>query len=245
MQHINQKYTELRTVDSTSNYVAKAIDSGNYESGTAILAHFQQNGKGQRGSSWQSNAGENLTFSFAIPSDFLPLHSHFLISKAVSIAIMETVHEYLQLDAHIKWPNDLLVNGRKLAGMLIESKVKEQRYSIVGIGMNVNQLQFNSLLKATSMALELGRTLDISNVFRTLLSKIDDWLTWLHNGDYALINKVYAQNLYGYRRWVSLELSGQAFKGMITDVDDQGMLLVHSSQGKAAQYAPKEIKISY
>ncbi len=245
MQHINQKYTELRTVDSTNNYVANAIDSGNYESGTAILAHFQDNGKGQRGSSWQSNPGENLTFSFAIPSEFLPLRSHFLISKAISIAIWETLHENLQLDPHIKWPNDLLVNGRKLAGMLIESKLQERRYSIVGVGLNVNQVEFNSGLKATSMALELGRRLDISNVFHTLLSKIDDWLTWLHSGDYALINQVYAQNLFGYRRWVSLELAGQSFKGMITDVDDQGMLLVHSSQGKAAQYAPKEIKISY
>lgn len=245
MQHINQKYTELRTVDSTNNYVAKAIDSGNYASGTAILAHFQENGKGQRGSSWQSNAGENLTFSFAIPSDFLPLQSHFLISKAVSIALWETVQEQLQLDAHIKWPNDLLVNGRKLAGMLIESKLKEKRFSIVGIGLNVNQLHFDGDLKATSMAIELGRPLDMHKVLATLLLKIDDWLAWLHNGDYALINQVYSEKLYGYRRWISLELAGQAFKGMITDVDDQGMLLVHSSQGKVAQYAPKEVKISY
>lgn len=245
MQHINQKYTELRTVDSTNNYVAKAIDSGNYESGTAILAHFQENGKGQRGSSWQSKPGENLTFSFAIPTDFLPLRSHFLIAKAVSIALWETANEYLQLDAHIKWPNDLLVNGRKLAGMLIESKIKGHRYTVIGIGLNINQMEFGSELKATSMMLELGRPLDLPKVLHTLLSKVDDWLTCLHNGDFALINQLYSQKLYGYRRWVSLELAGQTFKGMITDVDDQGMLLVHSSQGKATQYAPKEIKINY
>jgi BirA family biotin operon repressor/biotin-[acetyl-CoA-carboxylase] ligase len=245
IMQIGEKHIILETVDSTNNYVAKALDEGKYDQGTAILAHFQHEGKGQRGSAWQSEAGLNLTFSFAVATTFLPLHRHFLLAKAVSIAIAYTIEGLLQSKVHIKWPNDVLVDARKVAGVLIESKYSGQRYSIVGIGLNVNQHTFSEAFKATSLALELGRVMDVFQVFRVLSESLSHWLTLLERQEYATVNQQYNAMLFGYRQWVEFRQSQRNFTGMISAVDEQGVLLVRSRQGHAQTFTPKEIQINY
>ena len=107
---IGHKITQFNSLDSTSNYVAKQLITGKYTEGEVILAHFQTEGRGQRGSFWQSISGQNLTFSFALSSDFLNIHEHFILSKAVSVAIYDLLRKRLETEVFIKWPNDILVS---------------------------------------------------------------------------------------------------------------------------------------
>lgn len=242
---LNHRVKILPSVDSTNNYVAKAIESGHYEEGTAIMAHFQTLGRGQRGSVWQSNPGANLTFSFGIRVDHLPIHQQFSLSQVVSIALCEAVYEMAGFTPSIKWPNDLLFENKKLGGILIEFKTTQHKYAVVGIGVNINQLAFDQSFRATGLALELGRNLPLEDCLHTALRHLDGWLTTLHHHGYGEIQSEFKQRLYGYGEWISFEDEQRAFQGMIADVDGRGILMVKSRQGYIHQYAPKDVKIIY
>jgi BirA family biotin operon repressor/biotin-[acetyl-CoA-carboxylase] ligase len=237
--------TTIGAVDSTSNYVAKALEEGNYTSGTAIMSPFQTQGRGQRGSVWQSRPGENLTFSFAVNIDFLPAHRSFLLSKAVSLGLCEAVASLTRVESRVKWPNDILAGNAKIAGILIETKVLNSRYAVIGIGLNVNQKTFDSKFRATSLSLELGIPVDVRKAGNEVIACLNRRLDTLSKGAFEELNSSYNKVLYGYRSTVEFQTRERSFEGMITEVDEQGMLLVKSRQGHAGVYAPKEIRIKY
>lgn len=235
----------LEEVDSTNNYVAKALEEGYFEAGTAIMSRFQTEGRGQRGSIWQSRPGENLTFSFAVDVDFLPFHRSFLLSKAVSLGLCEAVASMTGVESKVKWPNDILAGNAKIAGILIETKVLGARYAVIGIGLNVNQTEFDPDFRATSLSLELDRPVDVKTAAAEVISHLNSRLQTLRKGGYAQLNDDYNKVLHGFRSSVEFQTPERSFEGMITEVDEQGMLLVKSRQGHAGVYAPKEIKIKY
>jgi len=245
MNKMISRIATLNEVDSTNNYVAKALETGDYEEGTAIMSRFQTQGRGQRGSQWQSAPGENLTLSFALNVDFLPVFRSFLLSKAVSIGLRNAVASMAGVGAKVKWPNDILAGNSKIAGILIETKILGARYAVIGIGLNINQTAFDPELKATSLALELDRPVDVDRAATKVLNFLNPKLEMLRSGDFTQLNHEYTQVLHGYRSRVSFQTPERNFDGMITEVDEQGMLLVRSMQGHAAVYAPKEIKIAY
>ena len=166
---IGKSITELDSVDSTNNYIAKALDSGEYRWGTAILAHFQTNGRGQRAATWQSDNRQNLTFSFALPLKGFDSRAYFSISRAISLAILHTIRPYFNHEALIKWPNDILVDQKKIAGILIENKLTKNPAAICGIGLNINQTVFADLAQVTSLKLLTGASFDNRRVWTTYL----------------------------------------------------------------------------
>ncbi|MCA1751886.1 MAG: biotin--[acetyl-CoA-carboxylase] ligase [Cryomorphaceae bacterium] len=239
------RLTVLEETDSTNNYVAKALKEGCFEAGTAIMSRFQTQGRGQRGSIWQSRPGENLTFSFAVDVDFLPIHRSFLLSKAVSLGLCEAVASMTGVESKVKWPNDILAGKAKIAGILIETKVLGSRYAVIGIGLNVNQTEFDPDFRATSLALELDRNVEVEKAAAVVISHLNPRLDMLRKGAFEQINDDYNKVLHGYRSPVEFQTSERSFEGMITEVDEQGMLLVKSRQGHAGVYAPKQIQIRY
>lgn len=239
------RFLILDEVDSTNNYVAKAAVEGRYRPGTAILSYFQTAGRGQRGSTWQADRGANLTFSFAVSADFLPVHRLFMFSKAISVGLCTAVAEMTGGDALIKWPNDILLNGKKTAGILIEFKSLGERMAVVGIGLNVNQTEFGRAFKATSVANELGRRIEIEAAARTVSDHLNTAYEALTSEAFDTITADYNAMLYGYRTAVTFETAYRSFEGTIGEVDESGMLLVRSKQGGAETFAPKEIKIKY
>ncbi len=245
MKFIGERITRFDRLDSTSNYVAKQVDLGLYAEGTVILSHFQTEGRGQRGSIWQSEAGENLTFSFAVDVEFLPLHQQFLIAKAVSLGIHDFLRHHLELSVAIKWPNDVLVGHQKIAGMLIELKGTNPKMAVIGIGLNINQRQFSSSVKATSLALEKNASINLSEALDELLEALNHRWYQLTNGHLDLIRKEYCEKLFGYKSWVAFRETGRSFQGLIQDVDDQGVMVVRSRQGGSNAYHVKEVQIIY
>lgn len=243
---IGHKITRFDTLESTNNFVAKLLEEGLYTTGEVILARFQTRGRGQRGSTWQSMPGNNLMFSFAIPSNFLDIHEHFILSKAVSVAIFELLSENFQFDVFIKWPNDILVDNQKICGILLETKaVQSQRYTVVGIGLNVNQKEFDAGYKATSISLQMGREMNVEGVLKELLQKINSYITPISNGFFDEVMHKYNQALYGHSNWIEFSEGHRTYFGQIKQVDNEGVILVKSKQGYTRSYRAKEVKIAY
>ena len=243
---IGNKITQFNSLDSTSNYVAKQLISGTYTEGEVILAHFQTEGRGQRGSFWQSIPGQNLTFSFALRSDFLNIHEHFILSKAVSVAIYDMLCKRLQTEVFIKWPNDILVSDQKICGILLETKmVDSQRYTIFGIGLNVNQSTFPEGLKATSVALQLQQPVSVNEIMTDLIAELNLCLKPIKEAYFDDIEARYMAALYGANEWISFTEENRSFYGKIREVDNAGIMLVKSKQGHALNYRTKEVLINY
>lgn len=243
---IGNKITQFNSLDSTSNYVAKQLISGDYGEGDVILAHFQTEGRGQRGSFWQSTSGQNLTFSFALRSDFLNIHEHFIFSKAVSVAIYDLLCKRLKTDIAIKWPNDLLVSDQKICGILLETKIIDShKYTIFGIGLNVNQSEFPKDLKATSIALQLRKPVSVAEILTELIRELNACLKPVVEGYFDDIESRYMDALYGANDWVKFAEESRSFYGKIREVDNGGVMLVKSKQGHALNYRTKEVTIHY
>jgi len=124
---------------------------------TVVCTENQTNGKGQLGSEWHADEGENLTFSAFLNTSFLPLESQFYLNCAVSISVFNVLKKILVPKLSIKWPNDILSENKKLCGILIENVVKSnaETHAIIGIGLNVNQTLFNPTYKASSLKVVL------------------------------------------------------------------------------------------
>ena len=110
---------ELISVDSTNNYSTKLIRTGDYQDGTVIMAEYQTEGKGRRGKKWQSLANQNLTFSLIRDLKKFPLEDQFLITQVTSLAILESLKDLGMKNVEIKWPNDILVNRKKIDNMIM------------------------------------------------------------------------------------------------------------------------------
>ena len=145
---------------STNDEASRLIQNSNVLEGTVVITGNQTAGRGQRGNAWFSEPGKNLTFSILIKPSFLSVKNQFYLNIAFSLGLFDYLKEVLKTEVKIKWPNDILVNGKKICGILIENHLQAQhiQHSIVGIGLNVNQ-HHHLLATATSMNLENGKSL--------------------------------------------------------------------------------------
>lgn len=223
---IGRQIIHLDRVDSTNNYTANLIKTGQIASGTVILADEQYAGRGQREAEWLSQAGENLTFSIYLDSVNLSVDRQFVLTQLVSLSILDLC-ERLGMKARIKWPNDIYCGDRKIAGVLIENQLQGDvvKSTIIGIGLNVNQHEFKGF-KATSLFMETGvHRLPKEILFSYTLSFKAMWQKYM-DGRYERLKTDYLRNLYrlGVRAKFSDELG--EFFGTITDVEDSGKLII-------------------
>ena len=136
----------LDKVDSTNNFAANLIEEQLCRNGALILADTQTAGKGQRGSLWESEPGKNLLCSYVYFPDNLSVDFLQELNICLSISLIKCL-KYFEIDAEIKWPNDILVDGKKISGILIENNVRAGKVKsmIFGIGLNINQQSFLNL----------------------------------------------------------------------------------------------------
>jgi BirA family biotin operon repressor/biotin-[acetyl-CoA-carboxylase] ligase len=241
---IGKTITELDFVDSTNNYIAKALDTGNYEWGTAILAHFQTHGRGQREARWQSAERQNLTFSFALPLSGFDSRAYFSVCRIISLGIVRTLKDLTLENVRIKWPNDILVDRKKIAGILIENKLGKNPAAICGIGLNVNQTLFSELPSATSLHLQKDKKFDIKAVFNSLLKNLnEEWIN-LSTGDFRDLKSRYESQLFGLQETIDFEESGSLQSGRIIGTTEDGRLKIKTANQEKA-FLPKGIKLLY
>lgn len=232
----------LTVIDSTNNYAANLIKEVNVANGATILTKRQANGKGQRGNSWQSDEGKNLTLSTVVFPG-IKVTDSFYLNIAVSLAIRKTLED-LKIVSQIKWPNDIYVRDQKICGILIETQIqgKQIQNAILGIGLNVNQMHFSNSIKAVSIAQELGHEMETEVVFDQLYYYLDFYIDLLMQQNFPLLLKLYYKFMYGLNVPGKFEDTSGVFEGTIQGVDTHGRLLIKvSGNGELRSYDIKEV----
>jgi len=226
----------LTSVDSTNNFAAKLINDGIAEHGSVILAENQTNGRGQRGSEWQSQKAKNILTSFIFKFETLDPEFLFRINAFVSIALIDFLDSY-GIDAQIKWPNDIMVNSNKICGILVENKLagNSLAYSIAGFGLNVNQIEFDRLNNVTSMFLEKNQEFDLDTLWLSIISFFQKWEVFITSKHRAEnLHAIYQNNLFGLGEKRQFQVRSEVFEGVIKGVNMHGFLTLQI--GKEIHY---------
>lgn len=235
---------EILQQTSSTNDVAH---DANYGHGDVVFALRQTAGRGQRGNAWESHPGENLTFSLVLKPFFLPAENQFLLSECIALALVDTLAHY-NIEAQIKWTNDIYVKGCKICGILIENDIcgANLSRSIVGIGLNVNQREFSRLLpNPTSIANESGKELDLCEVFERFYTMLIDRFEMLADEEYEKMSADYHAKLYRLNERHLYYLPDQTpIYGIIRSVSYMGELMVEHDNGTTKGYLFKEIEFS-
>ena len=232
---------------SSTNDIAKKIAGEGAPEGTIVVAESQTLGKGRGGKQWESPKYLGIYFSFIlrpkIDKALIPY-----ISMMASIAAAEAIKEETVLDTKIKWPNDLLINGKKVCGMLIEgSTVKDKlEFLVVGIGINVNNEFFpgSYLYPPTSLKIEKGIPLSRKKILKRLLEKTEQWysvLVWQKESH--LILKRCKELSHTIGKIISVRTGNEIFKGYALDIDKTGYLILEKENGEIKKIPSGEIII--
>ncbi|MFO0495619.1 MAG: biotin--[acetyl-CoA-carboxylase] ligase [Flavobacteriia bacterium] len=227
----------LPSVDSTNNYAANLLREEKIGHGAVILADEQSAGRGQRGTSWTSKAGENLLVTFLALPDNLSVSNQEVITQFITVSIADFLGN-IGISASIKWPNDIYVADKKLAGILIENALSSGNIvsSIIGVGLNVNQINFESL-NATSIAAELGEKRPIMDVLFQLIDAMNKNWSALNNSQ---LKQRYLSNMYLLNVPAFFEDENGRFAGIIRGTDERGRLEIETN-GKLKYYSLKEV----
>lgn len=240
------QFIRLDSVPSTNSYLAGIAATSPH--GTVVSADEQTQGRGQRGNSWESEPGKNLTFSMLLHPVHIDAREQFAISEAISVAIVEVLKQHISdMPVAIKWPNDIYVGDRKICGILIENSLTGTVISgsIAGIGINVNQAEFHSdapnpvsLLNVTGSETELDALLievccEILSTFDTLCRR-----SMLHHLHRRYLSMMWRAD--GYHPYTDTA-TGTRFSAMIADVLPDGTLQLVDTDGLHRSYAFKEV----
>lgn len=229
---------EFPELSSTNDEAARRADE--LPDRAVIVADKQARGRGQGGNQWESEAGKNITMTVVFRPRGLPAGDQFAISMAVALGACDFVARRVE-GCTVKWPNDVYVDDRKIAGILIEHVVMGNALSLslCGVGLNVNQTRFASdAPNPVSLALLLGRELPTREVLAELLAAIDGRYRQIDH--LPTLRRDYLDSLYrGSGRW---EDAAGRFSAIIQGVNRHGQLLLHDEQGKTRAYGFKEVR---
>ena len=210
--------------------------------GSIIITDKQTKGRGQRGNTWYSEPEQNLTFTLVLNPTFLDASEQFDLNIMVTLAIREVLGSHIS-GVKVKWPNDIVhEEGGKLGGILIENTVSHKgiELSLVGIGLNINQVDF-AFPGPISMAILAGGNMDREEIFRLLVKSIEHYYLKLKRGYKKAMRKEYINNLFRHGEWAQFD-DGSVFMGKITGISDEGKLLIEKESKLLNQYAFKEVK---
>jgi BirA family transcriptional regulator, biotin operon repressor / biotin---[acetyl-CoA-carboxylase] ligase len=232
----------LHETDSTNNYAANLQKQSKQQEGTVILTDIQTHGRGQRGAIWESNPGKNLLCSIILYPDWLPAERTFALTKCLSLAVAACLEEFSGQQAMVKWPNDIIIKGKKISGLLVEAAWSGDicQQVIVGIGINVNQEHF-SVQHAGSLAMLTGRHIPVTNLVPSLKAHVSTWYGWLKAGRYADIDLAYRQALYRLGVASRFIYNNRELMAMITGVDGSGRLQLYTEHGEGLSCDLREI----
>ncbi|WP_299190209.1 biotin--[acetyl-CoA-carboxylase] ligase [uncultured Aquimarina sp.] len=215
---------------------------------TCVVAREQLQGKGQMGTTWQSNPGENLTCSVFVPINDLDVMEQFYISMTVSLGVYDALDLLKLPKLSIKWPNDILSDKYKMCGILIENVVNNGRLrgAIIGVGININQLDFDNLPLAGSLKKILGRGFDIDEVLSILLAKLEYRFSILHRSNFQNIKREYESFLFRKNKPSTfLDVKGDSFVGIIQNITSAGKLQILLEDEIIQSFDLKEVKLLY
>lgn len=225
---IGRNFIYTEEIDSTNTFLLDKSNKYNTD-GTVLLAEKQSKGKGRKDRVWYSAKGQNLTFSILLTDKKLFSQNFNLINFAASLAVALSIENQYQLKTDLKWPNDILINGKKIAGILLESTSMGSKVDrlVIGIGINVNQTQFqgNYSVAPTSLKNELHNAIDRERLLAELLNNFEEILQRIKTEPREILKDWKSRcRLIGEKIAV---IEGDNIKyGIFDDLDDQGFLLL-------------------
>jgi BirA family biotin operon repressor/biotin-[acetyl-CoA-carboxylase] ligase len=241
------KIIKLNAIDSTNAFLKCLAKDKTTENFTIVVAEHQTNGKGQRGAEWLSQTGKNLTFSVLCNFKLNEI-SLFTLNIITAISIVKGLKKASNLNFQIKWPNDILAENKKIAGILIENSFNGQNdiQTIIGIGINVNQENFNQLPQASSLFLLDNKEFDKDVLLIEIVNELKSNLEAVKLlGEDCFWNE-YHEILYKKGIVSTFEdIQSKRFVGKILGVTREGKLEVVLDNEMIVIYDLKEIKMLY
>jgi len=240
-------------IDSTNSHLSQLVSKEKLPEGAVVITRMQERGRGQRGTCWESEAGKNITLSLLLKPNFLKPNEQFNLSKAVAVAVIDFAVNCISLvprpwslvpmAVKVKWPNDIYIGNKKVAGILIENSVSRNSliHSIIGIGINVNQEKFSAeLLHPTSLKLISGKEFDLEECFKNICSCIEKRYLQLRNHSKE-IDSDYLKNLYRFEELANYHYKGKTIKTKIIGVSKIGKLVLEKEDGEKLECDIKEV----
>lgn len=236
---IGKKLFVFESIDSTNACARTLAETGTPE-GTVVVADFQSNGRGRLGRSWKSEPGANLLFSIVLRPT-IQKEQAAILTFFSAVFIAQALEQTTGQSVECKWPNDILLRGKKCCGILLENSFSQDRldFSVIGVGINVNQSSFPGDLekKATSLTREVGHTVDRTKLLQQLFREADMLLPVLKAGDLSTIMARWNSRCSMFGKSVLIEHGKEKISGTALRLDDDGGLVVQTASGLSTFYA--------
>lgn len=242
-KQLNINLIELSLTDSTNNYLKILSNKTMLEEFTVVRADYQSAGKGQRGNYWEAEQGKNLLFSFLLKPISIPISSQFILSELVSLALIQSLRNFSD-GFTIKWPNDIYWYDKKIAGILIEHDLINDKInkSIIGIGININQEEFvSNAPNPISLKKITGLEISIKDVLNLFLINFYEKYSQITPAHFEAINNIYNQNLYRLKGAHLFSDKNGVFKASIQSVNMDGTFNLLDEQSNLRSYLFKEV----
>lgn len=242
------KIIKLSAIDSTSSFLKEMAKKSDLENYTVIVAEEQTKGRGQQRNSWLSEPSKNLTMSIFIDDLDLKIYNQKYLNFAISLAVFKTLTTLKIENLSIKWPNDIMSVNKKICGILIENSISSNKIyaSIIGIGLNVNQIQFpKSLKNASSLKALTNITYDLDNLLIKLIKEIRSSIKILSLEKYTQLEQQYLAVLYKKNIPTMFKNSEDVlFMGKILGISDSGNLLIELEDDIIKEFGIKEVSLA-
>ena len=242
MGHYN--LIKLNATSSTNDKVRFLLKSKKISSGDIVWAQYQYRGRGQYENKWNSTKGKNLLISCYREFEDLKQTQTSYINFVISLSVLKTLEHYISNDNYIKWPNDIMSAQKKISGILVENNIKGEKLnsSIIGIGINVNQIRFRNIPNATSIKLITNKEIRIEDVLDKLIQNIGSYFKKLIAKDFDSLLSIYNSKLYG-RDYCKFLINNKTFEGKVINVNPTGSINVKINGLGTKEYKSNGIKI--
>lgn len=237
-------FIHLKKTDSTNSYLKELSRIRKLPQGFSVYVDYQTTGRGQKGTNWESEKGQNLLFSVILYPEKLEANRQFILSQIISLAVKDVLDNEGP-DFSIKWPNDIYHKNKKIAGILIENDIIDGyiSQSVIGVGINLNQKEFVSdALNPVSLRQITGKIYQIESILENILGRLRYYFYLLDNElSKEEIRKRYHDSLFRKKGLHSYTDGLRTFKAEILDIEESGVLILRKESGEVQKYFFKEI----
>lgn len=241
------KLIKLDAIDSTNEFLKGLSYKQELENFTVVTAENQTKGKGQMGSVWTSEQAKNLIMSVFVRGELSNIDQIYNLNVAMAVAVIQALESFHIPALSIKWPNDIMSYNFKIAGILIENSIKSDGTvcSIVGLGLNVNQINFENLPKASSLAVICGTSFDKEEILLGIVEKMKENIEILREQP-ELLWLEYTDRLF--KKGVPMPFkdnNARNFMGIIQGVSSSGKIQILLEDDTVVEFNIKEVQMLY
>lgn len=241
-QPVGFNIIHLDSVSSTNTIARELLQKEEAGEGLVIVAEHQTEGRGQQSSVWESHAGKNLLCSFVFMPSFMAVQQQVYFNMAMCLAVSDTLNNYTR-GIKVKWPNDVYIHDKKVAGLLIENSLSgdQVKYAIVGTGININQAHFEET-KATSLRINTGLEHAREEVLQELINNMGRRYAQLQLKQFEKIKADYHNQLMGWQQLRTFRVNDEVFDAVVNGVDEDGRLVLQR-MNRVEKFMVKQISM--